>query len=73
MILAIAMNLIAMAVLVGGWSAAVRALYKKLGDPYKRPAAPAPSAPGAPGAPGAAHARDTGPRREPAMTGSRTA
>ncbi len=64
MILAITMNLIAMAVLVGGWSAAVWALYKKLGGPRKRPQAPRP---------GAAPARDAGPRREPALAGSRTA
>ena len=64
MIPAIAMNLIAMAVLVGGWSAAVWAVYKKLGDPYRRPPAPRPEA---------VRARDAGLRREPALTGSRTA
>ena len=64
MILAIAMNLIPMAILVNGWSAAVWAVYKKLGDPYKRPEAPRPWA---------VHARDVGSRREPALTGSRTA
>lgn len=63
MILAIAMNLITMAVLVGGWSAAVWALYKKLGGPRKRPQAPRPVA--------AARAEDAGSRREPALTGSR--
>ena len=64
MVLAIAMNLIAMAILVGGWSAAVWAVYKKLGDPYQRPQKPRP---------GAVHAWDAGPRREPALTGRRSA
>jgi hypothetical protein len=63
-IVAITMNLIAMAVLVGGWSAAVWALYKKLGDPYRRPQTPRPWVP---------RARDAGSRREPALTGSRAA
>ena len=64
--LAIAMNLIAMAVLVGGWSAAVWALYKKLGDPGSA-AADASSA----GA--AAWARTPRSRREPVLTGSHSA
>lgn len=63
--LAIAMNLIAMAVLVGGWSAAVWALYKKLGDPGQRPQTPRPGA--------AACAEDARSRREPALTGSHSA
>ena len=65
MIVAIAMNLIAMAVLVGGWSVAVWALYKKLGDPGSRPQTPRPGA--------AVRARDAGSRREPALTGSHSA
>lgn len=64
MVLAIVMNLIATAILVGGWSAAVWAVYKKLGDPYKRPQTRQPRA---------VRARDAGSRREPALTGSRPA
>jgi len=62
--LAIAMNLIAMAVLVGGWSVAVWAVYKKLGDPYKRPEMPRPAA---------VHVWDAGSRRESALAGRRNA
>lgn len=36
MSLAITMNLIAMAVVVGGWAVAVWAVYRRLSDPYAR-------------------------------------
>lgn len=64
MIVVIAMNLIVMAIFVGGWSAAVWAVYTKLGDPYKRPQAPRP---------GLVRTWDADSRREPALTGSRAA
>jgi hypothetical protein len=34
--LAITMNLVTLAVVVGGWAVAVRAVCKRLGDPYAR-------------------------------------
>jgi hypothetical protein len=61
---AITMNLIAIAVVVGGWTAAVWALYSKLSDPYARAAARRPDV-----------AQDPGARSqpEPVLTGRRAA
>ncbi len=61
---AITMNLIAIAVLVGGWAAAVWAVYSKLSDPYARTAARRPAMVADPGAPA---------RPEPVLTGRRAA
>jgi hypothetical protein len=61
---AITMNLIAIAVVVGGWTAAVRAVYSKLGDPYARAAARRPDMVQEPGARS---------RPEPVLTGRRAA
>jgi hypothetical protein len=67
MSLAITMNLIAVAVVVGGWAVAVRAVYKRLSDPYARTGArPRPGAAPAP-APGASS------RPEPVLTGRHAA
>ena len=46
---AITMNLIAIVVLVGGWTAAVWTFYKRLSDPYARSGARRPDAVQAPG------------------------
>lgn len=61
---AVTMNLIAIAVVVGGWTAAVWAVYSKLGDPYARPAARRPDVVRDPGARS---------RTEPVLTGPRAA
>jgi hypothetical protein len=47
---AITMNLIAIVVVVGGWTAAVWAVYSKLSDPYARAAARRPDVAQDPGA-----------------------
>ena len=62
---AITMNLIAIAVVVGGWTAAVRAVYEQLGDPYAR--AGAVRGPALVQEPGARS------RPEPVLTGRRAA
>ena len=61
---AIAMNLIAIAVIVAGWTAAVWALYSKLSDPYAPAATRRPEAVRDPGARS---------RPEPVLTGRRAA
>jgi hypothetical protein len=61
---AIAMNLIAIAVVVGGWTAAVWAFYKHLSDPYARPRARRPNVVQAP---------DASSQPEPVLTGRRAA
>ncbi len=65
MSLAITMNLIVIAVVVGGWTAAVWATYRRLSDPYARP--------GTRRQPGAAQALHASSRPEPVLTGSRAA
>jgi hypothetical protein len=61
---AITMNLIVIVVVVGGWAAAVRAVYSKLGDPYPRAEARRPDVVQDPGARS---------RPEPVLTGRRAA
>lgn len=63
MSVAIVMNLITLAVVVGGWTAAVRAIGKGLGDPYARTAASR--------RPGQAPAASS--RPEPVLAGRRAA
>ena len=65
MSLAITMNLIAIAVVVGGWTAAVSAFYKKLSDPYARP--------GTRRQPDVVQDPDASSQPEPVLTGSRAA
>lgn len=61
---AVTMNLIAIAVVVGGWTAAVWAVYSRLSDPYARAAARRPDVARAPGARS---------QPEPVLTGRRAA
>ncbi len=65
MSLAITMNLIAIAVVVGGWTAAVWAFYKKLSDPYARPETRRRS--------GVVQAPEASGQPEPVLTGRRAA
>jgi hypothetical protein len=61
----ITMNLIAIAVVVGGWTAAVWGFCKKLSDPYARP--------GTRRRPGVVQGKDASSRPEPVLTGRRAA
>jgi len=61
---AITMNLIAIAVIVGGWTAAVWAVYRKLSDPYARSVTRRPDVVQAP---------DASSQPEPVLTGRRAA
>ena len=64
MSLAITMNLIAIAVVVGGWTAAVWTFYKHLSDDHARPATRRPDVVQDP---------DANSQPEPVLTGSRAA
>ena len=61
---AVIMNLIAIAVVVGGWAAAVWAVFSKLGDPYAQAGTRLPDVVREPGARS---------RPEPVLTGRRAA